>query len=240
MAEGTSISWTDNTFNPWWGCTKVSPGCDHCYAEAFDKRTGGAHWGKGEPRRMFGDKHWAEPLKWKGRVFCASMADVMDDEAPLGERERLWALIDATPNLTWQLLTKRPHRFARYLPAGGFKHRNAWLGATCENQQYYDCRWPELHRAATMFDLKSFISYEPAIGELSMSGFDFVPDWLIFGGETGGGRRPMRQEWAEHIQAECIDRGVSFFMKQMSALRPAQAAQLIPAHLLIRQFPEVA
>ena len=64
MGKETGISWTDHTFNPWWGCTKVSPGCDNCYAEAFDKRVGGSHWGKGQPRRTFTDKHWNEPLAW--------------------------------------------------------------------------------------------------------------------------------------------------------------------------------
>src|SRR6185437_14583692 len=115
MGEVTSIAWCDHTFNPWHGCTKVSPGCDNCYAATFDKRVGGNHWGKGVERRVFADKHWREPLKWnedaaasrvRRRVFCASMADVMDDEAPAGQRERLWALIDDTPHLDWLLLTK--------------------------------------------------------------------------------------------------------------------------------------
>ncbi len=249
MGRDTGISWTDATFNPWWGCTKVSPGCDHCYAEAFDKRVGGAHWGKGEPRRVFGEKHWNEPLKWNKnaqsegialKVFCASMADVMDDEAPEGQRERLWTMIDATPNLIWQLLTKRPHRYARYLPATGFKHGNAWLGTTAENQQYYDSRWPELNRAASMFDLKSFISYEPAIGPLSILGHDEKPDWLIFGGESGSGRRPMETMWPESIKFECEQAGTAFFMKQMSAKTPNEAKSLIPAHLLIHNFPLVS
>lgn len=95
----------DYTFNPWWGCTRVSPGCDHCYAEALDARTGGAHWGKDIPRRTFGDKYWARPLKWdadarkageRAHVFCASMADVFDAEAPEGQLERLWALVRRT------------------------------------------------------------------------------------------------------------------------------------------------
>ena len=137
MGRETGISWTDATFNPWWGCTKVSAGCDNCYAEKFDRRVGGSHWGKGMPRREFGDKHWNEPLKWDVdakksgrhlRVFCASMADVMDDEAPSGARQRLWELIDATPNIIWQLLTKRPHRYVR-LPA--FKHRQRVAGYKC-------------------------------------------------------------------------------------------------------------
>src|ERR1035438_1812836 len=135
MGETTGISWTDATFNPWWGCTKVSPGCDHCYAETFDKRVFGvkAHWGKDAPRRLMSDHYWKDPIRWdkkaakegvKRKVFCASMADILDDDAPEGQRERLWDLIDQTPNLIWQLLTKRPQRYERYLPKD-FKHNRS-------------------------------------------------------------------------------------------------------------------
>lgn len=252
MSETTGISWTDSTFNPWWGCTKVSAGCDHCYAETFDKRTGGDHWGKGAERRVFADKHWNEPLKWNRdavgkthRVFCASMADVMDDEAPAGQRERLWELIDSTPYLTWQLLTKRPHRFSRYLPYR-FAHKNVWLGCTAENQEMYDVRWPLLRQASLEYDLTSFISYEPAIGSVSMHDCadrhpewkaNEFPGWLIFGGETGAGRREMQAQWAESIAKECLDNGTAFFMKQMSAVNPTKAKELIPIELLIHEFP---
>lgn len=249
MGQETGISWTDHTFNPWWGCTKVSPGCDGCYAEAFDKRTGGAHWGKGAPRRSFGDKHWAEPLKWNriaeaagtpAKVFCASMADVMDDEAPEGQRERLWALMDATPHLTWQLLTKRPQRYGIYLPQRGFKHNNAWFGTTTENQQFYNVRQPIVARVARIWRGKSFVSYEPALGAITMRGGERKPDWLIFGGETGNNPRPMETAWAENIKRECEEFGVAFFMKQMSARTPAKASALIPAELLLRQFPSIS
>ena len=246
MSEKTSIAWTDHTFNPWWGCTKVSPGCDHCYAEAFDKRVGGEHWGKGAPRREFGDKHWSEPLKWdaaaakagaRSKVFCASMADVMDDEAPAGARERLWALIDATPNLIWQLLTKRPQRYKTDLPELGFKHDNVWLGTTAENQEFYDVRFPALNATTRIKGYTSFVSYEPALGPISIREWSNVPDWIIFGGETGGNRRPCEQLWAAEIAEQCAALGVKFFMKQMSARTPKAAAELIPAELLVRQFP---
>jgi protein gp37 len=258
MGRETNISWTDATFNCWWGCTKVSPGCDHCYAETFDKRVGGAHWGKGMPRRVFGDEHWDKPLKWnkkaqadgvKVKVFCASMADVMDDEAPEGQRERLWELIDQTPYLIWQLLTKRPQRYMRYLPIEGFKHQNAMLGFTAENQSFYNSRWPYVRLAADELGLQSFVSYEPALGRLSMEEWaasprsyaqvSKYPSWLIYGGETGGNRRPMELAWAENIKAECERNGVSFWMKQMSASTSKKAAALIPAHMLIHQFPAV-
>jgi protein gp37 len=252
MGKETGISWTDHTFNPWWGCTKVSPGCDHCYAETVDAKWGGVpHWGKGVPRMKFGAAHWRQPLAWNKaageageirKVFCASMADVMDDEAPAGERERLWDLIDRTPNLVWQLLTKRPQRYMRYLPQSGFEHNNVWLGTTAENQRFYFSRIEELVEAeeflgANKFEgVTTFVSYEPALGPISMRGLE-KPDWLIFGGETGGDRRPMNMRWAENIRDECAEFGVSFFMKQMSAFAPAQAAKLIPAELLILQFP---
>lgn len=260
MGKETGISWTTHTFNPWWGCTKVSPGCDHCYAEAIDAKFSGPdpHWGKGVPRKMFGEKHWNEPLVWQraaekanriDKTFCASMADVMDEEAPAGQRERLWALVDQTPNLLWQLLTKRPHHYRKMLPVTGFLHDNVILGTTTESQAHYDARIDELVLSAECLTfanklrsgferkrVKTFVSYEPAIGPLSFRS-NYKPDWLIFGGETGDGRRQMETKWAEDIKAECEEFDVAFFMKQMSAFRPATAANLIPAHLLVRQFP---
>jgi protein gp37 len=147
MGVETGIMWTNHTFNPWWGCTKVSPGCDNCYAETFDKRVHGVgkgHWGKDAPRRTFGDKHWNEPLKWNkaaekagkpALVFCASMADWCDADAPPGALESLHALWRATPWLRWQMLTKRPGRIARSLPAGwGQGYPNVWLGTTVEDR----------------------------------------------------------------------------------------------------------
>lgn len=252
MGKETGIAWTEHTFNPWWGCTKVSPGCDNCYAETFDARFGDPHWGKGVPRKIFGDKHWNEPLTWNkaaerasknALVFCASMADVMDDEAPEGQRERLWELIDKTPFLTWQLLTKRPQRYERYLPET-FKHWNVWLGTSAEDQANYDLRWPILAKQRTRFAglVPVFISYEPALGPLTLCKHSHlldvgVPDWLICGGESGDNRRPMEEKWATDIQRECMAVGTKFFMKQMSARTPSDGAKLIPASLLVREFP---
>lgn len=250
MGEKTGISWTDHTFNPWWGCTKVSAGCDRCYAEAFDKRVGGAHWGKDQPRRIFAQKHWNEPLAWDRKaaeancremVFCASMADIMDDEAPAGERERLWELIDRTPNLIWQLLTKRPQRYERYLPTK-FKHGNVWLGATTEDQENYNLRWPILAQVCDQWNLRSWISYEPALGPLTMVDFPIWPTWVIFGGESGGGHRPADPEWCRSLKREIAEfmPFCRLFVKQMSARTPAEGKSLIPADLMIQQFPEAA
>lgn len=264
MGKETGISWTDHTFNPWWGCTEVSPGCDRCYARVLDARwypkivtelvdgvltdtKVAEHWGKGAPRREFGDKHWNEPLRWnadaarEGRkhlVFCASMADVMDDEAPAGARERLWALIDSTPNLIWQLLTKRPHRYGSVLPQY-FRHGNVWLGTTAEDQRYYDVRWPILALAARAWKCPAWISYEPALGPLTISKwFPRFPDWMIFGGESGAGRRDCEAKWARDLRDECENIEVAFFMKQMSAATAPEGKALIPADLMIQQYPE--
>jgi protein gp37 len=260
LGKKTAISWTGHTFNPWWGCTKVSPGCDNCYAETFSHRpihilTPGSEpgpldvWGKDKPRRTFDDRHWNEPLRWEREaikegknalVFCASMADVMDDEAPEGARERLWQLIDRTPHLTWQLLTKRPHRFNVYLPRE-FKHGNVWLMTTAENQKFYDLRWPLLQDAADRRGLIAGISYEPALGPLSLSATLALPDWVIYGGESGPGRRAFLQEvdWAAKLAAECEALGVKFFMKQLGGLTPALGKSKIPPALQIHEFPEV-
>lgn len=251
MGEKTNISWCDATFNPIWGCTKVSFGCDFCYAETFDHRMGGDHWGKGKPRRQFGDAHWNEPLVWdrkaeskgeKMRVFCGSMCDVMDDEWPDGVRERLWDLIDKTPNLIWQLLTKRPQRYGKYLPSEGFRHYNVWLGCTAETQEFFDIRFPSLGEWSALCGYTTWISYEPALGPITMkNGFCHErhrPDWIIFGGETGNNRRPMQLSWAESIKSECEEWGVKFFMKQMSARTPDEAKNLIPTHMLVQQFPK--
>jgi len=252
MGETTGISWTNHTFNPWWGCTKVSPGCDNCYAETFDKRVGGDHWGKGQPRRVMGDKYWAAPHNWNAKakkagvkelVFCASMADVMDDETPAGQRERLWELIDQTPNLIWQLLTKRPQRYQKYLPVL-FRHQNVWLGATGENQETYNLRWPVLAAAGQIHGLLTFISYEPALGPLTLRPVKIRgelrwPDWVIFGGESGPGRRPMETTWCESILEQCAKNGhTAPFVKQFSAATPEAGKLLVPEFLRIHEFPK--
>src|SRR5206468_8037213 len=176
MGKNSSIEWTHHTFNPWWGCTKVSPGCKHCYAETFSHRLGMAIWGVRNERRFFSEKHWREPLRWdreasktgrRGRVFCASMADVFEARADLNSwRERLWALIDATPNLDWLLLTKRPDQIATKVPWRKNWPDNVWLGTTAENQLWAGRRIPILlkHPAAVRF-----ASCEPLLGPVDLS-----------------------------------------------------------------------
>jgi protein gp37 len=179
VGEHTEISWTDHTFNPWHGCFKVSAGCTNCYAETFSKRVGRNLWGPSSttPRLLFGDKHWTEPLKWNDaaeredigkRVFCASMADVFEDHPMLPpERERLWELIDRTPMLDWQLLTKRPENIAAMVPAEWMAKppANVWYGTSVEDQDAADERIPKLLGVPAVV---RFLSCEPLLGPVDL------------------------------------------------------------------------
>lgn len=179
MSENSNISWTDHTFNPWWGCVKVSDGCRECYAETFAKRVGQNVWGPAATtsRRLFGDKHWQEPLRWnaaaekagvRARVFCASMADVFEDHPEVGpHRDRLFALIEQTPWLDWLLLTKRPQNVASMVPvawAAGFPS-NVWMGTSAEHQAAADERIPYLLAIPAAV---RFLSCEPLLGPIDL------------------------------------------------------------------------
>jgi protein gp37 len=229
MAQNSKIEWTDHTFNPWVGCTNVSPGCDHCYAEAWSKRSGLVKWGK-NPRRRTSEAYWRAPMKWqtasrsfsiqncrRQRVFCASLADVFDNKADAEWRSDLFQLIAATPALDWLLLTKRPQNIEKMLPKswpeGGMP--NVWLGTTTEDQTRFDQRWPVLRRIPAVV---RFISYEPAIGPVRLDCADVQPDWLIAGGESGHGSRAMQAAWVRDVISDCEHRGVALFFKQWGAI----------------------
>ena len=224
MAARTSIAWTDRTFNPWWGCTRISPGCDRCYAAAFDHRIGGAHWGAGQARRYFGDAHWAEPLRWNRAaertgtptlVFCASMADVFDNEIDQAHRDRLWRLIRATPHLTWQLVTKRIGNARRMLPRdwGAAGYPNAWLLSTVVTQAEADRDIPKLLAIPARVH---GVSIEPQLERIDIGRYATGDDfWVICGGESGGKARPFDIAWARALRRQCAATGAAFFMKQM-------------------------
>lgn len=171
------------TFNPWWGCQRVSPACENCYAETWDARWGGDHWGPGAPFRFFGDARWNEPRRWNKRahqlglrlrVFCGSMCDWLQDRPELVEpRARLIALIDETPDLDWLMLSKRPENLDRLTPwrAQGGAPVNVLLGTTVEDQRRADERIPELLafpslRPAEMG--RRFLSCEPLLGPVDL------------------------------------------------------------------------
>ena len=229
-------------FNPWHGCTRVSPGCENCYAETFSKRLGRDIWGPGKPRRLMSEHYWNEPLRWnrkaekagkETKVFCASMADIFDADAPDGQRERLWELIRKTPNLIWQLLTKRPEGYSSLLPYDILNLDNVWKGATTEDQEWYEKRHPFMEDLPGIW----WASYEPALGPITHLGKN-PPAWLVFGGESGNRFRHVGKQWAVDVMNLCDEAGTKFFMKQWSARTPAQGKLLIPEFLRIHEFPD--
>lgn len=222
MAEQTEISWADATFNPWVGCTKVSPACDFCYAERDnERRKWVSGWGPGVPRRR--TKTWGNPLTWnrkaettglRPRVFCASLADVFDNEVPDEWRADLWALVKATPNLRWILLTKRIGNAAKMLPAD-WPYPNAGLMATLANQEEWDRDWPKLARTPATWH---GVSAEPLLGPIDIG--TAKPDWLIVGGESGPQHRHTSPDWVRSLRDQCAANGVAFHFKQWGGVRP--------------------
>lgn len=192
MGEMSKIGWTDHTFNPWVGCARVSPGCQHCYAEAWAKRSGLVEWGQQVERRVTSDANWRKPHRWNtdareaGRpalVFCASLADVFEDRLELDEpRRRLLELIWGTQQLIWLLLTKRPENIDRLLRPHGWitgggrpddwetarwaGPPNVWIGTTVEDQQRADERIPWLLSVPAPV---RFLSCEPLLGPVTLT-----------------------------------------------------------------------
>lgn len=240
--EFSKIEWTDHTFNPWIGCQKVSAGCDHCYAEMQNKfyKWNGGGWGPHAPRKRTSEANWRKPLQWdraakadgvRHKVFCASLADWLDNKVPKEWRQDLAELIAQTPRLDWLLLTKRIENYKKLAPWNRATiPQNVWLGVTAENQDCYERRWPIL---AELPAAVRFISYEPALGPLWMKSKCHAqnPDWVICGGESGKDARYMKPRWARKLAEECTELGIAFFMKQMTKKKP------IPEQLLIRQYP---
>lgn len=222
MAEYSDIEWTVHTFNPCIGCTKVSEGCLRCYAETGDRYRHWTPqgWGRGKPRHRTSDDYWKAPLKWnrvaaqsgqRAKVFCASLADVFDQEIDPTWREDLWALIRQCPNLDWQLLTKRPESIAACLPAdwgSGWPH--VWLGTSVENQKRADERIPHLVAVPAVVH---FLSVEPLLGPIEFQSLDGI-EWIVVGGESGPKASPMEPDWVHRIQRQCAEHGVAFFFKQ--------------------------
>lgn len=230
MGEFSKIAWTDNTFNVWIGCTKVSAGCANCYAEAWDKRMfAGENWGPDAPRKAMSEGYWSKPINWdkkaeaagiRTRVFCSSLADVFDKEGLADARARMWRLMKRTPNLDWLLLTKRPENILGMLPGDwGNGYANAWIGVTAEDNASAKKRIDAIRNVPAAV---KFLSVEPQLEEIDFSGWlaeDEVPfDWMIFGGESGSNARRFDPEWIKKPMAEAGKAGVARFVKQMGAV----------------------
>lgn len=252
MSEQTNIEWCDSTFNPWIGCAKVSPACDDCYAaRSTPARTLNVVWGANEQRRRTSASNWALPLRWNAtaaqfqakhgrrqRVFCASLADVFDNQVPTEWRDDLWRLIEATPNLDWLLLTKRIGNAANMLPVPTDFDRlypHVWLGCTICNQAEADRDIPKLLAVPARV---RFLSIEPLLGPVDLMrtakdcsetmGLQHI-DWVIAGGESGPRARPMSPDWIRKLRDQCSAAGVPFLFKQWGEWIPmlGQAEGLI-------------
>lgn len=226
MGEVTKISWCDHSFNPWVGCTKVSAACDRCYAESWAKRTGNPELWQGERRRT-SEANWRLPYRWadaakagdmRRRVFCASLADVFDNQVPDQWRLDLFDMIARTGRyLDWLLLTKRPQNIRKMLPR--LVWQSIWLGTTAEDQEQYQLRYVKHLSKISNVPLR-FISYEPALGPLRIlpraDESWSPPDWVIFGGESGGENvvRKPEPNWARSVRDECAGAGIAYFHKQ--------------------------
>lgn len=219
MGKKTEILWCDSTFNPWWGCTKIAPGCDNCYAEKTANRFG-KFWGPNSSFRIMGNKYWNDPLSWnkiaenegkRWKVFCGSMCDWADSDAPKDIRDYLWELIRATPMIDWLLLTKRARNITKFLPVDwGNGYDNVWLGVTVENQKYGLPRVDILRKIPAKVH---FLSVEPLLEEVDFENLKGI-EWVIVGGESGPGARKMRAEWVQSVESQCYCHGVPFFFKQ--------------------------
>lgn len=232
-------------FNPWWGCQRVSPGCEHCYAQTYAERMGYHVWESDKARRQLSIQYWNQPLKWNKKaeqleqpfkVFCGSMCDIFEENPAIDyARQRLWKLISDTPSLTWLLLTKRPENIATFAPTEwvctGFP-QNVWLGVTVESQHYF-------HRVAQLdgYPVNIFVSVEPMLGPVSLQELRHVYSWVIIGGESGKGCRPMELSWVHDLVKECEVNHVPVFVKQLGGYPdkrddPEKYPELAP-----REFP---
>lgn len=246
MGETTGIAWTDSTFNPWMGCTKVSEACTHCYAERDTKRYGLVEWGPNAVRRRTSIQNWNKPRRWnreaqaegkRTKVFCASFADVFEERAELDPyRADLWKLIEECTFLDWQLLTKRPQYVLSMVPIewrnGGWP-AHVWMGASVETQERALERCDYLIRIGAAGCKVLFVSCEPLLSALDLTrwlmpfaevtpGLAKTPriSWVITGGESGTGFRVPEQAWIRSLFEQTRKAGAAFFYKQGSGVRP--------------------
>ncbi len=288
MGTDSAIGWTDHTFNPWQGCSHVSPGCENCYAEALGKRTGRVEWGDDAERVVTSPAYWRNPEKWDraaeaaGRpalVFCASLADVFEDRPELRRpRSELFHLAAETKNLRWLLLTKRPENVLRLVPS---RWRASWpsnvaVGTTTEDQQRADERIPHLLEVRQLAPMV-FLSAEPLLGYVKLLPEWLAPrviacrrgsttpehgspahvaelelfravgrklgwagiDWIIAGGESGPGHRPLDVDHARYLRDQAGAAAIPFFFKQHGGRTPTAGGDELDGETL-KAFPEWA
>lgn len=268
MSANSSIEWTDRTWNPLTGCTKVSPGCDHCYAKTMHERFHGP--GSFDTVTLHPER-LAQPLRWRkpSRVFVNSMSDLFHQDVPDEYIARVFAVMALAPRHTFQVLTKRHARMRSLLSSPIFRRSmydalvsldyawisanqlpwplpNVWLGVSVETQQWADIRIPALLDTPAAV---RFLSCEPLLGPVTFRWAKWQPfghepgevtdhldglrriDWVIVGGESGPGARPMHPDWARTLRDQCVAAGVPFLFKQWGAWRCVDEETPWYAHL---------
>ena len=230
MSEKSSIEWTDATWNPVRGCTKISPGCKHCYAEVFAERFRGVPnhpYEQGFDLRVVPEK-LEEPLRWKSpkRIFVNSMSDLFHPKVPAAYIAQVAQVMLQAPWHTFQVLTKRADQMADLLNSSlafAAHAQHIWWGVSVENQKHGIPRIAELQRARTAV---RFLSVEPLLedlGKLNLKGIH----WVIVGGESGHGARPMKEEWVSSLKKQCAKAKVPFFFKQWGGRQKSKAGRLL-------------
>lgn len=222
MGENSKIEWCHHTWNPWRGCTKVSSGCAHCYAEKLSHRNPRSLgiWGDNGSRAVGSESYWREPFKWnqqaqservRRRVFCGSLMDAAEDRPELEPlRERMKETVEAAHWLDWLLLSKRPENYSRMF--WDVWPENAWAGTSAEDDETFRRRTSYLMRVKAVV---RFVSCEPMIGRIDIpAGVLRSGDMVIVGGESGRGARAMNPEWVRWMRDTCSAWGIPFFFKQ--------------------------
>ena len=228
MAEHSAIEWTDATWNPVRGCTKIGPGCKHCYAEVFAERFRGVPghpYERGFDPRLAPDK-LAEPLRWQTpkMIFVNSMSDLFHDEFPDEYIEAVARVMVRANWHTYQVLTKRSARMASLLRGRlsfAAEAEHIWWGVSVENKKYGLPRIADLQKTPASV---RFLSVEPlleGLGRINLKGIH----WVIVGGESGHGARPLKKEWVTEVRDQCNDGGVPFFFKQWGGVRKKRAGR---------------
>lgn len=225
MAANSKIEWTECTWNPVTGCTKISEGCRNCYAERMARRLqamGQANYRDGfkltlHPHMLEMPLHWRQPRM----IFVNSMSDLFHEDVPLAFIQKVFGVMQRAPQHHFQVLTKRSERLVRLSPKLPWPD-NVWMGVTVENSNYTS---RIRHLRQTSANVK-FISIEPLLGPIPDIDLDGI-DWTIVGGESGPGARPMRQEWAAGIRDQCLAAGVSFFFKQWGGINKKMTGRIL-------------
>ncbi|MDP2871803.1 MAG: phage Gp37/Gp68 family protein [Bacillota bacterium] len=234
----STIEWTEASWNPVTGCTKISPGCAHCYAERMAARLKGM----GQPNYQHGFRVTLQPqtlgmpLLWRKprTVFVNSMSDVFHEDVPFDFVHGIFETMEKASWHTFQLLTKRPERLLEFAREANWPD-NVWAGVSVENRAYL----PRLDHLREVPAAVRFVSFEPllgSLGEINLSGID----WVIVGGESGPGARPMERSWVVEIRDQCRACGVPFFFKQWGGARKRASGRLLDGRTWDQMPPELA